>query len=371
VRVLGALALMLTDRSNGTWRGIVVSMGTTAAARFTDAFDGTFPSDAAGNSVLVGLDVLRGLVAGIDDFVARPQPRWRHHDSVGPALIGSSAWLNDHQLLAAVKDLAGACLVISKMKRGSDTTATLRRLAKLNEQTPGIPLGAFDELRELAPVEQGRPVVVGPYGPVPGIGRVATFRTLGFRKTAERTSPPLVHAKLALLGHLLQWQVDAPGDIEAIAFQPIRLWVSSANFTTGSRRSIEFGYLVAMCPNAPAHAALVYRTDGGGVTWHRTDPGHTMPYGYTGAPSYLAADGTHVVQTVLDDPTKWWTSRDGGASYRQDTELRGLPAKPSDQDGQAVSVAGPGLYLCHDDAAVYRSTDGLTWTRLPISIPNR
>jgi hypothetical protein len=118
----------------------------------------------------------------------------------------------------------------------------LRRLSDLNERTPGIPLDAFGQFRDLAPLEKGRPAVVGPYGPAPGTGSVSTFRTLGFRKTAERMFPPLVHAKLALLGHLLCWHVDAPGDVEVVEFQPFRLWVSSANFTRSSGRSIEFGY---------------------------------------------------------------------------------------------------------------------------------
>jgi hypothetical protein len=223
-------------------RDTVVDVSATGWARFSDAFDGKLPTDAAGNYILAGLDVLRGLVDGIGDFVAGRQPRWRNDDSSGAVLLASSFGLNDVDLLKAMEQLAAACIVISKPERGRYWDSMLYRLAERNaqERPPGIPLDAFDELRDLAPLEHGRPAVVGPHARLPET--VAAFRTLGFRKTSAREWPPLVHAKLALLGHLLRWQVDAPGDLEAVSFQPVRLWISSANFTSGSRRSIEFGY---------------------------------------------------------------------------------------------------------------------------------
>jgi len=218
-------------------------MAANGGAQFSDAFDRTFPSDAAGNNIFVGRDVLRGLVGGIDDFVECRQPRWRRYRSLGPTLLGSSFLLNDDDFLAALEKLAGACVVINKMKRTEYVTHMLRQLAALNRQAPGIPLEAFGRLRDLALLEEGRPAVVGPYGPAPGTGRLSTFRTLGFRETAGQRFPPLVHAKLALLGHLW-WhdEDDGPGVADVVGFQPFRLWVSSANFTRGSRRSIEFGY---------------------------------------------------------------------------------------------------------------------------------
>jgi hypothetical protein len=217
-------------------------MGTIGRARFSDAFNGRFPTDAAGNDIFVGLDVLRGLVDGIDDFVAGRQPRWQSGDSCGAAMLGSSFGLNDEHLLKAVEQLAGACIVISKPERSEYWDGMLQRLAKRNvhERPPGVPLEAFDELRELTPLEHGRPAVVGPTTRLPET--VAAFRTLGFRKTSVRQWSPLVHAKLALLGHLLRWHVDAPADVVTVSFQPVRLWVSSANFTKASRLSVEFGY---------------------------------------------------------------------------------------------------------------------------------
>jgi hypothetical protein len=48
-----------------------------------------------GNSAFFGLDVLRGLVAGIDDFIAEKQPRRKQFHSVGPVLLGSAMWINE------------------------------------------------------------------------------------------------------------------------------------------------------------------------------------------------------------------------------------------------------------------------------------
>ena len=217
------------------------STGPGGRSQFSDIFNAALPSDREGNSIFSGLDVLSGLVDGIDDFVAGSQPRWQHPDSAGAVLLGSSFGLNDPALLRAMEQLSGACVVISKPKRTDYFVSMHRKLARLNDQQrpPGIPVQAFDEPRDLAPLRGGRPLVVGPYTPEPG--PIPAYRTLGFRPASDRDFVPLVHAKLALLGHLLQWEVDAPGYVEALEFQPVRLWSSSANFTAGSRRSIEHG----------------------------------------------------------------------------------------------------------------------------------
>ena len=69
-----------------------------------------------------------------------------------------------------------------------------------------------------------------------------TIRTIGYRKSGRRDSPPVMHAKLALLGHLW-WHDEGEFGVEDVTgFTPRRLWISSANFTESSRRSLEFGY---------------------------------------------------------------------------------------------------------------------------------
>jgi hypothetical protein len=57
------------------------------------------------------------------------------------------------------------------------------------------------------------------------------------------SNPPILHTKLALLGYLWWHDEDgSPGVADVIGFQASRLWVCSANFTSSSRRSLEFGH---------------------------------------------------------------------------------------------------------------------------------
>jgi hypothetical protein len=141
---------------------------------FPNEFDDTFSvGPKPGNSAFFGLSILQGLVDGIDDFIHESQPRWSRRRSLGPALLGSSMWINDEQLIRKVGELSAACIVVSKQGRAA---AKLEPLAKVNEQTPGMPVEAFLALTELAPKEDGKPMVVGPYS-APCNGAVPTIRT--------------------------------------------------------------------------------------------------------------------------------------------------------------------------------------------------
>jgi hypothetical protein len=93
----------------------------------------------------------------------------------------------------------------------------------------------------MAPKVNGQPLVIGPNGVEKDVS-ISTFRTIGYRKTG-RVRPPIVHAKLALLGNIC-WTDEHPagGVDDYVWFSPRRLWVSSANFTYGSRSGVEFGY---------------------------------------------------------------------------------------------------------------------------------
>lgn len=83
---------------------------------------------------------------------------------------------------------------------------------------------------------------MGPYDAVDPDIQLPTFRTIGYRKTTKH-QPPIAHAKLALLGNICWTDEDPVGGVtDYIWFSPKRLWVSSANFTYGSRQSLEFGY---------------------------------------------------------------------------------------------------------------------------------
>lgn len=210
---------------------------------FPNEFDETFAlGSAPGNAAFFGRNVLQGLVEGIDEFIHRPQERWRRYRSLGPALLGSSMWINDDDLIDKIGELSGACIVVSKQGRKPGEIAKLEPLAKLNERTPGMPVQAFSALTELAPTMNGQPALVGPYTP-PYEEPIPTIRTLGFRKERPGDSPPILHTKLSLLGHLWWHDEDDFSPVaDVMGFQPYRLWVSSANFTSSSRRNLEFGY---------------------------------------------------------------------------------------------------------------------------------
>lgn len=208
---------------------------------FSDEFDDKFAvGPEEGNSAFFGRNVLRGLIAGVDDFIHLRQPRWRQSRSLGPVLLGSAMWIDDPKLINKLGKLSGASIVVTKQGREPGKLRKLEPLRELNERTPGLPIRAFAALSGLAPKVDGKSVVVGPYDPMVD-GVVPTIRTLGYRKLED--FPPIMHAKLALLGHLW-WHDEGPlGHVEdVIGFTPRRLWVSSANFTSSSRRSLEFGY---------------------------------------------------------------------------------------------------------------------------------
>jgi hypothetical protein len=152
-------------------------------------------------------------------------------------------WIDDDELIERLTRLSAASVVISKQGRGKRDRAKLEALQHLNEQTPGLPAEAFPGLGGLAPTVQGRPAVLGPFDDPLKDLRMSTVRTLGYRKVDDRLVP-IIHAKLALLGELWWHDEGALGHVEeVIGFRPHRLWVSSANFTRNSRKSLDFGVL--------------------------------------------------------------------------------------------------------------------------------
>lgn len=212
---------------------------------FSRDFDREFAvGPQEGNNAYFGHNVLRGLVSGIDDFINIRQSRWHEYRSLGPVLLGSAMWIDDPELIATLGELTGACIVVTKQPRPRkpERVQELRQLEEVNQRTPGLPSGAFPDLRYLAPKVHGKPLVVSPGSPS-WETVVPTIRTLGYRKLRTKDLVPIVHAKLALLGHLWWHDEDAMGyTADVTGFTARRLWVSSANFTERSRSNLEFGY---------------------------------------------------------------------------------------------------------------------------------
>jgi hypothetical protein len=133
-------------------------------------------------------------------------------------LLGSAMWIDDEELIEKLQQLSAACIVVKKQGRN---LKKLEPLAALNERTPGVPVRAFSALSGLAPRVDGQPNVVGPCSPMFD-GTVPTIRTLGFRRIGDLV--PIVHAKLALLGHLWWHDEDAEGQVaDVIGFEGQRL----------------------------------------------------------------------------------------------------------------------------------------------------
>jgi hypothetical protein len=184
-------------------------------------------------SLYAGSRCPRGLRVG-----SLREPRWRRHRAIGPALLGSAMWIDDDELISKLEALAGACVVVTKQRFEKPE---LTRLREASERTPGMPARPFPYLGGLAPKLDGKAALVGPFSEFED-AVLPTFRVLGYRKRGRRLVP-IVHAKLALLGHLW-WDDEGPlGHVEdVIGFTPRRLWVTSANFTSSSRRNVEFGF---------------------------------------------------------------------------------------------------------------------------------
>ncbi len=210
---------------------------------FSPDFDHTTPiCEEPGNAAFFGRNVLAGLVSGINDFAQVRQSRWERRGrwSMGVGLLGSAMWIDDDELIDQLRRLPGACVVVTKQPSTRARLAQLGRLEELNSQTPGLRVAAFPGLGGIARRVEGRPRIVGPYDQV-GDEFIPTIRTLGFRR---RGGPlvPIMHAKLALLGEFWWFDEGPVGPEEVFGFTPKRLWISSANFTNASRRSLEFGY---------------------------------------------------------------------------------------------------------------------------------
>jgi hypothetical protein len=206
------------------------------------SFSGEFDSEFAvgeGQTAYVGRDVLRGLIAGIDEALQAPR-RSKSRD-LGPCLIGCAPWMDDPELIGRLKQLGGACIVLTKQGRTERDVEKLKHLHEVNSEAPGLLIDAFPDLGQLAPRVDGEAAVLGPYDRAGGVV-LPTVRTIGFRKKDKRLVP-LMHAKLALLGELWWHDEDALGYVaDVYGFRARRLWVSSANFTSSSRRSLEHGF---------------------------------------------------------------------------------------------------------------------------------
>jgi len=112
-------------------------------------------------------------------------------------------------------------------------------------------------------------------------------------------------------------------------------------------------------PLDPLGGERVMRTVDGGLTWHETDPGRTIPASSVGVArglSYVTRDGGHalVYYGTIRSGLVILLSADG--SRYAPTSLPGLP-----EDG-CTRLFNGGLYVAYNADGVYLSDDGITWS---------
>lgn len=195
-----------------------------------ESFDDLFTWHPVDGNIRYGTDVLAGLLDGIESFLLECRSPTRGRPRT-PVLLGSALWIDDAPLLAVLQKFAGVCITVQKQKRSTEHLAS-------GTDISGAPARALPYLRTLRPAVDGEPEVIGPSdGPLDDL-LIGPFRAFGTRRTGSK-QVPILHAKLLILGHTW-WYEDDFGS-ENQAFTPCRLWISSANFTAASRRSLEFG----------------------------------------------------------------------------------------------------------------------------------
>jgi hypothetical protein len=171
--------------------------------------------------------------SGLEDYLALQQSPRR-----APAIIGCAPWLSDKQLVDQILHFGNSCIVINKPERvGAEPTEVKR----LHDQGNGFPAKVLPEFQWLAPSEDGEPAIVGPSSYDPAARGFKSVRVAGVSKQ-DRSTVPLVHAKMLLLGAT----VESEGEFgeQIIRWESHQAWLGSANFTFNSRRSVEFGLWV-------------------------------------------------------------------------------------------------------------------------------
>lgn len=208
----------------------------TAELAFGPGFDQVV-SRADGGTAVFGRNVLDALIAPLKEAAARrrTERQW------GPGVLGCAMWMDDPELIDVLRDMANVCVVITKQQPHTYKKPAFARLEELASSN-GLSQRAFSDLEQLAPLVDGKPQVVGPYGYPAGDGsEIGAVRELGFRKVGNRLVP-IVHAKMLLMGRM-GWTDEHPSGhvMDILYFVPERLWVGSANFTANSRQSLEMG----------------------------------------------------------------------------------------------------------------------------------
>lgn len=186
-----------------------------------------------------GTGVLGQLVAAVDEHRAED----RYGPGFVPVAVGCSPWLNDPELVRALKHYRVSVITMKPQRVASP------EMLDLNRNGEGIPKSWLSDLDLM-----GRPNADG--APPPNLGDpepedtefdhahgfdLGPVRVLGWKRSAH----PISHAKMLALAWFGEWRDVSVGPYyeDWLGFIPTTLWSGSANFTRQSRSSLEWATL--------------------------------------------------------------------------------------------------------------------------------
>lgn len=188
--------------------------------------------DIAGGQVTYGAAVLPHLLEGVREHLARPAPRsWKHYrHRIG---VGCVPWLTSPDVAATLARLDAVCVVIDKNRDTRMATALADHAEGLAASWLGL-----DDLSTPGP--DGKPPVIGPYGPMPGAELVlGPVLAAGYLPGPGHRSPPLLHAKMLVLADVDD--LDYGDENDGTRLTPVKVWLGSANWTRAAAQHLEFG----------------------------------------------------------------------------------------------------------------------------------
>jgi hypothetical protein len=166
-----------------------------------------------------------------------------------PVVLGCVPWLTSQDVVDALVGTTNhVCVVVDKSARGD-------QLDRLHREGVGVRQDLLGDLEFWGPPEGGRPPIIHP-SHIPGHRALEPVRVVGWRRQGNE-QVPLLHAKLAVCCAAYTWEGEMGGWDDHLL--PMSVWMGSANWTTHSRRHLEFG---AWSTDPPlAEAALEFITD--------------------------------------------------------------------------------------------------------------
>ncbi len=189
-----------------------------------------------------GGEVVAALAEGISEHVDVVRRQFPGKAEAVPVALGCVPWLDSTEVVDALIGVGRQLVLVDKGIRKRSATD------RLNESGLGIIQSWLPHLDEYGPLDRdGAKPTISPTS-MPGNRVLEPVRLVGWKQRQKQ--PPLLHAKLCLLGASYISEGDH-GEFNEL-FRPMPVWLGSANWTSGSARHLEFG----LWSNDPQLAAV-------------------------------------------------------------------------------------------------------------------